>query len=210
MRTKEVTQISEDERDFQIRLDGVVRAYEKRIHEMKCIRDDLRKIRKCQYCGGKYYANGLCLSCYQAMRSVGGDPEEFVRKRQRYGYRRKKLENWMLYFWSEMNKNAVPPEPEKIEEWCNDFMSLLNDEDKTIVNLLYKDGWSIRGCADVLGVDRAKILSRVTSMRTTAKRIEKLGVSRAKHLNGVAALKISNAKAMADGSGDSGEQKNTK
>lgn len=171
MRTKQV-RISDEEREFQIRLDGVVRAYEDRIHEMISVRDELRKIRKCQYCGGRYYANGLCVNCYAVLRNVGGDMEEFEKRRQRYGFRQKKAENWMVNFWGAMNKNVpLPDSPEELESWCEEFMSLLNDEDKTIVNLIYRDGWSIRGCADSLGVDRARILSRLTSLKTTAKRI---------------------------------------
>lgn len=174
MNKKEIIWLSDEERDFQIRLDGVVRAYEKRVYELKCIRDDLRKIRKCQYCGGKYYASGLCLSCYHAMRNSGGDQEKFKELRKRYGFRQKKSENWMAKLWSEMNKGIpLPNSTKKLKEWCDRFMDSLNDEDKTIMSLMCKDGWSIRGCADVLGVDRAKILSRINSMRSAAKRMRK-------------------------------------
>ena len=173
MRTKKV-RISDEEREFQIRLDGVVRAYEQRIHEMISVRDELRKIRKCQYCGGRYYANGLCVNCYNLMRQTGEDREEFMKRRKRYGYRQKKPENWMVSFWGAMNKDVpLPQTGAELEKWCNDFINLLGDEDKTIVNLIYKDGWSLRGCADILGLDRARIMSRVTSIKTTAKRIWK-------------------------------------
>lgn len=173
MRTKQV-RISDEEREFQVRLDGIVRAYEDRIHEMIAVRDSLRKIRKCQYCGGRYYANGLCANCYNVLRRVDGDREAFQERRKRYGYYVRKSDNWLKKFRLSMcGEDAPELEEDALESWYKQMEDELTDEDKAIVGLIFRDGWSYRGCASVLNTSRGRIMSRINSMRRAAKRISK-------------------------------------
>lgn len=175
MRTKEINVLSEEERDFQIKLDGIVRAYEKRIHELADVRDSLRKIRRCQYCGGKYYASGLCVNCYNVMRNANGDEEEFKKRRVRYGYRKNEPKKWMKYLYTKMYGEEPGSEigEDRLKDWSDEFVSMLGDEDKTILELVFKDGWSLRGCANILEKDRGWIMSRINSMKSKAKRLRK-------------------------------------
>lgn len=173
MRTKQV-KISDAEREFQIGIDRVVRSYEARIREMTAVCDSLKKIRKCQYCGGTYYAKGLCVNCYNVMRRAKGDVEEFEKRRQRYGYRSNKSDNWMGNMYSDLTgESSEGIKTNQLKKWYSDFTENMNEEDKTVLELHYRDGWSFRGCSNIMNKDKGWVCSRINSMRTSAKKILK-------------------------------------
>lgn len=173
VRTKKV-RITNEERDFQIHLDQIVREYEARIHDMIEVRDILRKFRKCQYCGGKYYANGLCVNCYNLLRAMNGNMEEFENQRKRYGFRVKKPENWLKDFYKAMlDVTDVKLDQQELLNWYDNFIQYLTEEDKRLIELYYQEGWSVRGSAFKMGKNHGWVVSRVTHLKAMAKKLER-------------------------------------
>lgn len=171
MRTKQV-EISKEEQDFQKNLNAVVNGYEERIKRMIGVRNVLRKYRKCLYCGGKYYAHGLCVNCYNVMRRANGDIEEFKRLRTRYGYRVNKSDNWRkTFFTASIGEDATVPDMEVLKDWCDRVAACLSDDDRKVLKLMYEEGWSIRGCANQMKRERGWIMSRAVSIKNIAKKI---------------------------------------
>lgn len=108
--------------------------------------EELKKKRVCSYCGStKYYANGLCLNCYRRNQKYGS-PEK-KEKWERAADNRKeqyKKTDWKPRFYKAVfgDKNIeIPLDSEKSIEYV---LSTINDRERDILLLKYKDGWSLK------------------------------------------------------------------
>lgn len=108
--------------------------------------EELKKKRVCSYCGStQYYANGLCLNCYRRNRKYGS-PEK-KGKWERTADNRKeqyKKTDWKPRFYEAVfgDKNiALPPDAKKSIEYV---LSTINDREREMLLLKYKDGWSLK------------------------------------------------------------------
>ena len=108
--------------------------------------EELKKKRVCSYCGStKYYAKGFCRNCY-ARYMANGSPEKKERKKRVSDNRKEqyKKTDWKMRFYEAVfgDKNiTMPPDAEKSIEYV---LSTINDRERDILLLKYKDGWSLK------------------------------------------------------------------
>lgn len=108
--------------------------------------EELKKKRVCSYCGStKYYAKGFCRNCY-ARYMANGSPEKKERKKRISDNRKEqyKKTDWKMRFYEAVfgDKNiTMPPDAEKSIEHV---LSTINDRERDILLLKYKDGWSLK------------------------------------------------------------------
>lgn len=106
---------------------------------------ELKEKRVCSYCGStKYYAKGFCRNCY-ARYMANGTPEK---KKQISRKEEHKNTDWKQRFYKAVFGDENITMPTDAERSIMHILGTINDRERDILLLKYKEGWSAREIAE--------------------------------------------------------------